>query len=265
MAHASSGGRLPAGGEAGQFLCGRGVMRRFDRDLDRITVAILRLATLVEERIFDAVRALCDRRPDLADGVIDGDVVIDQLEVCIEEDCLAFLAKHDPVAGDLRRIAAVLKVNHELERMADEAVSIAQRALALSGLPPTIPVPEELEAMTSQVVAMVRGSLDAFVDSDAAGACNVIDSDDDVDRSCRHLIDVTKEIIRKDPSALDVGLHLFSAASHLERIADHATNIAEEVVYLSVGSIIRHRHEEVPDDVRRWNRSAGVSARSVPI
>lgn len=216
----------------------------FVRDMERLTGVVMKLAALVEEMIQTAVRSLCDHRPDLAHQVIRGDLVIDRLEVRIEKDCLRVLALHDPVAGDLRRVVAVLKINNELERVADLAVSVAQRTLALADDPQVIPIPEELESMTGLVVEMVRGSLDALVGADADRGRAVIALDDEVDRHHRRIIDELKAMIRARPDRLDAGLHLFSAAAHLERIADHATNIAEEVVYLKEGSIIRHHHEK---------------------
>ncbi len=233
-------------------------MRRFEQNLDQIWREVLHLASLVEERIGAAIQALCDRRPDLADDVIRGDAVIDQLEVRIEEECLNFLARHDPLAGDLRRIAAVLKINHELERMADEAVSIARRARSLDGPPLDIPIPRDLQAMSVLVAAMVRGSLDAFIDADVARAREVIARDDDVDRLHRQVIDALKGVMQTRPHLVEVGLDLFSAAGHLERIADHATNISEEVIYITEGSIIRHRHEDAPGPEIRVERRGDV-------
>jgi phosphate transport system protein len=217
----------------------------FVRDMERLTAAVLKLAALVEEMIQTSVRSLCDHDPALARRVIRGDRVIDRMEVRIAEDCLRVLALHDPVAGDLRRVIAVLKINNELERIADLAVSIAQRSLALDDGPQVVPIPEDMEAMTSLVVDMVHGSLDALVDVDAGQGRAVIALDDQVDHQHRQLIDKLKAMIRVRPDRLDAGLHLFSAAAHLERIADHATNIAEEVVYLKEGAIIRHHHGEI--------------------
>lgn len=229
-------------------------MRVFERELEQITASLLWLAGLVEERIGDAIRALCDRRPELAEAVIRGDEVIDWLEVRIELDCLQFLAKHDPIASDLRRVAAILKANHELERMADRAVSIAQRARALGDLPPVIPIPRELETMADEAVAMVRVGLDSFVEADAHRARSVIARDDEVDRLHRRAISALKVAMRDHPDAIDEGLHLFTAAGSLERIADHATNIAEEAVYLAEGAIIRHGLDESGGDPRPAER-----------
>ena len=147
------------------------------------------------------------------------------------------LVLHDPVAGDLRRVTTALKINNELERVADLAVSIAERALALADDPRVIPIPEDLETMAGVVLAMVRDSIDAYVDAHAYLARAVITMDDEVDRRHRRIIDELKATMRARPDRLDAALHLFSAAAHLERIADHATNIAEEVIYLKEGTI----------------------------
>ncbi|MEO6811957.1 MAG: phosphate signaling complex protein PhoU [Isosphaeraceae bacterium] len=231
----------------------------FVRDMKRLTTAVLKLAALVEEMIQASVRSLCDHDPVLARRVIRRDRIIDRMEVRIAEDCLRVLALHDPVASDLRRVIAVLKINNELERIADLAVSIAQRLLALDEDPQVVPIPEDMEVMTALVVEMVRGSLDALVETDAGRGRAVIALDDEVDHQHRQLIDKIKTMIRVRPDRLDAGLHLFSAAGHLERIADHATNIAEEVVYLKEGAIIRHHHGELVG-TRSFARSARESA-----
>jgi phosphate transport system protein len=209
--------------------------------MERLTGATLRLAALVEEMIRGAVRALCDARPELAEEVVDREEAVDLLEVGIEEECLRILALYDPVAGDLRRVAAVLKVNHELERVADLAAGIARRTVALASECPDVPISEHLEEMAALAAEMVRGSIDALIDADAARARAVIALDDEADRLYLGIIDELKRMMRAGEDRLEAGLLLFSAAANLERIADHATNIAEEVVYLKEGVIIRHR------------------------
>lgn len=219
-------------------------MNLFARDMERLTGATLELAALVEEMIRSAIRSLCDRDAALAQQVVRGDAVIDQMEVLIEADCLRILALHDPVAGDLRRVVAVLKINNELERIADLAVSMAQRALDLAADASAVPIPEDLETMAERAAAMVRGSLDALVAGDARRAREVIAQDDGLDHLHRRVIGALKALMRARPEWLDAGLGLFAAAAHLERIGDHATNIAEEVVYLAEGTIIRHHRGE---------------------
>jgi phosphate transport system protein len=218
--------------------------KHLQRDLENLQRNILTLAASVEETIYKAIRALRDREVNLAQQVIEDDGPIDQQENEVEEECLKMLALHQPVAVDLRRIAAVLKINTDLERMADLAGDIAERALALARFP-QIPIPEDLQRMTDLTASMVRQSLDAFVHLDARLARRVCRLDDEVDRYNRVIIQEIIKVMQKSPDMVEPGLSLFSATRHLERIADHATNIAEDVVYLIEGEIIRHRPEAV--------------------
>lgn len=218
------------------------MLNHFFRDMERLTCEILKLAATVEELIHTAIQALCDSRADLADRVLRSDEAIDDWEVRIEEECLKILALHQPVAVDLRRVTAVLKINNDLERMADLAVNIAERAIYLNKYCPGAAIPEKLEAMTAVAIRMVRGSLDAFVNLDADKARSIRALDDEVDRYNREIIDDLKMSMRSDPDRIEAGLELFSATRHLERVADHAANIAEDVVYLKEGEIIRHHH-----------------------
>lgn len=210
--------------------------------MERLTEATLKVAAVVEEMIREAVCSLCDARTDLAQRVLATESAVDRFEVEIEERCFRILALHDPVAGDLRRVTAALKVNLELERMADLTAGIARRAMALASSGPAVSMPEGMEEMAVLAAEMVRGSLDAFVDGDADRARVVIADDDAVDRRCREVIDELRLMMRSSEVGVDAGLALFSAAANLERIADHATNIAEEVVYQKEGLIIRHGH-----------------------
>jgi phosphate transport system protein len=160
----------------------------------------------------------------------------------VEEDCLKILALHQPVAIDLRRVAAILKINTDLERMGDLAVNIAERANALAQGRP-VPIPPTFRQMTDLTNTMVRDSLDAFVNLNVDLAKRVCRMDDEVDRFNREIIEREIRFMKQAPENVEAGLHLFSAARHLERIADHATNIAEDVVYLVEGKIIRHHPE----------------------
>jgi phosphate transport system protein len=210
------------------------------RDLDNLQRDLLRLAASVEDAIHKSIRALQERDAALARQVIEGDSEIDQEENHVEEECLKILALHQPVAVDLRRIAAALKINTDLERMGELAEDIAERALLLAHLPP-IPVPGKLQQMTDLTTSMVRHSLDAFVNLDTEMARRVCRFDDEVDRYNSEIISELIELMKESPVTVEPGLSLFSATRHLERIADHATNIAEDVVYLVSGEIIRHR------------------------
>jgi phosphate transport system protein len=152
------------------------------------------------------------------------------------------LALHQPVAGDLRRVAATMKINSDLERMADLAANIAERAYALAS-GPEVRVPATFRQMTDLSNLMVRDSLDAFVHLNVDLARRVCRLDDQVDRYNREIIEHVTRFMKLSPDHIEAGLNLFSAARQLERIADHATNIAEDVVYLVEGKIIRHHRE----------------------
>ncbi len=220
--------------------------KHLERDLENLQQSLVTLAASVEEALHKAIRALQERNAELAKEVIDGDNQIDVEENYLEEGCLKMLALHQPVAIDLRRITAAMKINGELERMADLAEDIAERAVHLASLSP-IPVPAKLQRMTDLTTLMVRQSLDAFVNLDARLARTVCRLDDEVDRYNTEIINELIAAMRASPAMVEPGLSFFSATRHLERIADHATNIAEDVVYLVEGEIIRHRPAAVEE------------------
>jgi phosphate transport system protein len=218
--------------------------KHLERDLETLQRDILAMGGAVEEAIYKATRALQDRDAEMAREVVDGDNAIDESENRVEEECLKILALHQPVAIDLRRVAAILAINVDLERMADLAVDIAERAEVLAA-PPFIPVPDGLQRMTDLTTTMVRQALDAFVHLDVPHARKVVRLDDEIDRLNSDIIAEIVGTMRESPEFIEPGLSLFSAVRHLERIADHATNIAEDVVYLVEGEIVRHRPEAV--------------------
>ncbi len=218
--------------------------KHLERDLERLQHDILIMAASVEDAIHKATRALQCRDAALAKEVIAGDSEIDEEENHIEEACLKILALHQPVASDLRRTAAVIKINSELERIADLAEEIAERAVSLAALPP-VPIPEKLQRMTDLTTSMVRQSLDAFVNLDSRLARLVCRLDDEVDRYNCEMVEELIRVMQESPDMVAPGLSMFSATRHLERIADHATNIAEDVVYLVEGEIVRHRPAKV--------------------
>jgi phosphate transport system protein len=231
-------------GDATSFRGTASMTKHLQRDMDSIHGEILALSAMVEEAIDKAGRALRDRRLDLAAEVVDDDEEIDRREVHIEEECLKILALHQPVAVDLRRIATVLKANSDLERIADLAVNIAERAQALADHP-DIPIPAKLERMIDLASLMVRNALDSFVNLDSQAARRICLLDDEVDRYNRDVIDELHELMERRPELIRPALHLFSASRHVERIADHATNIAEDVIYLVEGEIARHKHDGI--------------------
>jgi phosphate transport system protein len=215
--------------------------KHLQRDLDDLQKDILALAGLVEASIHKAIRALRERDVKAAREVIAVDPQIDNEENHIEEECLKILALHQPVASDLRRIASAMMINIDLERMGDLAEEIAERAVHLAGLP-RLPIDDgNLQKMTDLTTMMVRQSLDSFVNLSTEQAQVVMRMDDEVDRLNVDLIQVVIAAMKRSPESIDAGLSMFSAVRHLERIADHATNIAEDVIYLVEGEIVRHR------------------------
>ena len=221
--------------------------KHLERDLEALEREILAQSSLVEEMIAKACRGLVDRRVDLSSEVIASEVNINTREVKIEEECLKILALHQPVATDLRRTTSIMFINTDLERMADLAVEMAERAVDLIK-PPHIPVSEDLHRMSDLATSMLRQSLDAFVKLDATHARRVVRLDDEVDHYNVQIINTLIGIMKKSPENIAPALSLFSVVRQLERIADHATNIAEDVVYLVEGEIIRHRPEASRDD-----------------
>jgi phosphate transport system protein len=219
---------------------GAPMSKHLQRDLDRLQRDLLALATLVEEAVHKAIRALHQRDPAVAREVITGDRRIDQTENRVNEECLKILALHQPVACDLRKIAAAMGICTDLERMGDLAEEIAEQALVLSR-PPHVATPDRLQQMTDLTVLMVRQALDSFVNLDTRQARVVWHLDDEVDAYNNEIIQELIATMHRRPELVEQALSLFSVTRYLERIADHATNIAEDVVYLVEGEIVRHR------------------------
>jgi phosphate transport system protein len=202
------------------------------------------MGAMVESAIHRAIASLVDRLPELADQVLAGDDAIDECELQVEDACLKILALHQPVASDLRYVVAVMKVNNDLERMGDLAQNIAERAAYLSTHPP-LKVELPFARMTQKVQGMVSSALDALVNSDTRLARRVCEQDDEVDELNREMYVVLQDVMKRDPDSVERAVHTLSVARHLERIADQATNIAEDVVFMVEGEVIRH-HLEAP-------------------
>lgn len=212
------------------------------RDLDSLHRDILAMCTMVEELVHEAVESLSSPSRETARALAERDHEIDKWEVRLEEDCMKSLALHQPVAADLRRIVAVLKISTELERVADLAVHIAERAYGLDGCH-ELAIPDKLKLMANRATDMLHRSIDAYVNLDPTTARVVCQDDDGVDQLNREVIDELQSRMEQNPQEVVGCLHLFSASRHIERVADHATNIAESVVYLVEGEIIRHQGE----------------------
>ena len=213
---------------------------RLRGDIEKLKKRVASLAALVEERFRMAVRALEVKDPWMADQVIAGDLVIDHEEVDIEEECLKILALHQPVADDLRFIIAVLKMNNDLERIGDLAANIAQQARTIASSDDRIQVPFEYFIMAQKAQEMLRKSLDSLVNVDVNLAYEVCATDDEVDHMKYAMQDEFSKEVVKNQANIESLVNLFLISRHLERIADHATNIAEDVIYMITGRIHRH-------------------------
>ena len=212
------------------------------RDLEYLKTQILDMGALVETAVNKAIVALLDRRTALAEEVIAGDDLIDDKEVMVEIECQKILALHHPVATDLRFILTVLKVNNDLERAGDLAVNIAERARYL-GERPALRIPDRIKPLADRARAMLRDCLDSFVNQDTALARSVRSQDDAVDELNRQTFSDVEQAMREDPETIERLMHVLSSSRHLERLADLATNIAEDVVFLVEGQVIRHRRQ----------------------
>ncbi|HUG89448.1 MAG TPA: phosphate signaling complex protein PhoU [Planctomycetaceae bacterium] len=217
------------------------------RDLESLHHDLLSMCAIVEEMVHQAVDGLAEPSDELAARLASRDDEIDQWDVRIEEECLKMLALHHPVAIDLRRITSVMKMAGELERVADLAVHIAERAAGLVGWTEA-GIHERLRHMAQMAVDMLHRSIDSYVNLDSTLARRVCVADADVDQQNREIIRELTSTIKRSPDLVDPALNLFSASRHIERIADHATNIAEDVVYLVEGEIIRHRESNGQTD-----------------
>jgi phosphate transport system protein len=210
------------------------------RQLHELKQEIVYVGSLVEEALDKAVRALTTRNELLAREVIDADGEINRMEVAVEEDCLRILALYQPVAMDLRFVVAVLKINNDLERIGDLAKNIAKRVVFLARAR-EVGVSSDFREMARIAQQMVKQSLDALVTSNANLARQVRGDDDKVDAIRDRIGESMSVRILEHPEQTDVLMKLFSVARHLERLADMATHIAEEVIYMVDGAIVRHR------------------------
>ncbi len=215
------------------------IYKQFDSELSALKDRDPAMGGMVEAHIVEAMKALTERSPALAEAVIDGDAAVNALEVAIDEQCIRMLALRQPAAGDLRFIAAALKIVTDLERIGDLAVNMAERAIAIAGEPP-LAVNAGLPRMATAAQKMLADALDAFVTRDVAKANAVLEADDLIDELLVQVFaQVTAEMART-PSAITAGISTLFFAKHIERLADHTTNLAEMVVYLARGKDVRH-------------------------
>jgi phosphate transport system protein len=218
-------------------------MRHFEEQLDDLRKRLLAMSGLVESAIYRSVLALIEKDEDQANLVFQNESRINQMEIEIDEQATRLLALDQPVAADLRFITATIKINSNLERMGDLAVNIAERALSLMH-EPVLSTVIDVPHMANLVESMVRKALDAFVQRDAELARGILLSDDAVDEMRNVIYRKLVSYMQQDPRSVPQGVDLIFVARSLERIADHATNIAEDVVFLVEGVDVRH-HAEV--------------------
>ncbi len=215
------------------------IRKHFSKELEKIKKQILSLGALVEERVRVALKAVDSNDAALAQQIIRTDYEVDELEVEIEEECLKILALHQPVAVDLRFLIAVIKINNDLERIGDQAVNIAERVDVIAKRD----VSDfffDYSGMGEKAQEMLKMSLDALVNMDYDEAFKVVRMDDAVDRVKIEAYDSIKKAMSEHPDKIGYLINLLLISRHIERLADHTTNIAEEVIYMIEGEIIRH-------------------------
>ena len=217
--------------------------RHFEIELQALKNRLLRMGALVEERVHAAMQALMERRLEAAEAIVAGDFEVNDMQIEIDDRCLKLLALQNPMASDLRLITAAMKINADLERIGDQAVNIAENALKVAASPPLRPI-IDLPRMAELAEGMTRDSLDAFVRRDAALARDILARDDEVDQLKDQIFRVLLTHMMADPGTIERALGLILVSRNLERIADHATNIAEDVIFVVEAKDVRHHHEE---------------------
>ncbi len=211
-----------------------------EREVEKLRSLFTKLGALVEESVITAIRAVDSRSAEMANQVIAGDAVIDRMEIEVEEECLKILALHQPVATDLRYIISMLKINSDMERIGDLAANISMRVLELSKLP-ALAVPFDFETMVDLVRSMLKNSLDSLLSWKIEKAYQVLHTGPKVDVISKEVYEYVKYHASTEPATVDVQLQYLSICRYLEKIGDHAENIAEDVVYIMEGEIVRHR------------------------
>ena len=224
--------------------------RHFHQELEALKELLLRMGGAAEAVVYKSVEALKRRDPDLARETFEDDKHLDAMEIEIEERCIGLLALQQPMAGDLRFLTSALKISNDLERIGDHAVNIAEGAVALAQtdqLKPLVDIPR----MADLALTMLREALDAFVHRDSATARRICVRDDAVDDLNRQLFRELVSYMIEDPSTVGRALEFIRIAHNLERVADMATNVAEEVVFIAEARIIKHHHEELGEEGQR--------------
>ncbi|MFN8359441.1 MAG: phosphate signaling complex protein PhoU [Candidatus Kapaibacterium sp.] len=214
--------------------------RGFEDELDKLRTRLVRMGSIVEEQVEFAFRALLEGNAELARIVVERDEKVDKLDIKIDKQCQRIFALQQPVASDLRLLLAAIKINNELERIGDMALNVASPVLLVAGLQKFA---QELgmERITQASYRMVKASLDAFINNDPELAKHVLPTDDTVDNLEREIINDVVRMMKSDPSLIEAGVAMVDILRQIERIADHATNIAENVIFLIEARLVRHR------------------------
>jgi phosphate transport system protein len=215
----------------------------FESEMQALKNRLLNMGALVEERVHRSIQALMERNLGAAEEIARGDQDVNELQIEIDERCLRLFALQQPMASDLRLITAAMKINADLERIGDQAVNIAEQAIRVLAHPPLKSI-VDLPRMAGIAERMTRESLDAFVRKDAELARSILKRDDEVDELKDHVFRVLLTYMMADPGTIERALGLILVSRHLERIADHATNIAEDVIFVVEAKDVRHHHEE---------------------
>lgn len=218
---------------------GKNMTQRLEIEIDKLKKNILSVGAFVETALHNAIEALMKIDLAMAQRIIEDDLKLDQMEVDLEEDCLKVLALYQPVAKDLRTVVAILKINSDLERIGDLAVNIAERSRRLVKSR-RVDIPFDYRKMSKLVEGMLNKSLDALVKNDVNLAKQVCVADDEIDKMHKESFRIVQVLIPKHTDDLEQIIPFLSVSRYLERIADHATNIAEDVIYLIEGEIVRH-------------------------
>ena len=215
-------------------------MRPFEEEFQLLNDTLLEMGSLVAQSVHRSVFSLIEKNEDYAHQVIRDESRIDQMEIQIDDCAASLIVREQPVARDMRFVVVAIKINTDLERMGDLAVNIVERSLGLMRQPP-LPEPVNFAEIANVVESMVLGSLDAFVKRDAQVAHRILSSDDAVDKLRSAIQRQLVALMQRDPSTVPCALDYLIVARSLERIADHATNIAEDVIFLAQGVDVRHQ------------------------
>jgi phosphate transport system protein len=220
--------------------------RHFFQELEALKASIIRMGGMAEQAIANSIKALLERNPEIARRVLESEQRINSLELENDTAIVDLLALQQPVAGDLRFILAALKINNDLERIGDHAVNIAQSAITYAGASP-LTIQTDIPRMSQIAQAMLRDAIDGFIHNNAALCRGVLQNDDLTDALNRKTIDDLVVLIRSDPSSVHQALDLVRVSRNLERVADLATNIAEEVIFIAEAAVVKHLAERKSD------------------